>query len=118
MGIWKRCYDFGIKALEKATLLFSGMQIGDNVNDIEKVQAAVKNYEVQRNAVDYLNRKEDSETLQYIVVTFIIVIVIFILVLGIKLLLAKNKSVSPSIALTTLREGPRTINNNNANNGS
>lgn len=114
MGIWKRCYDSGTKVLEKATLIYSAMQIGDNANDGEKVQAAVKNYEAQRNAIDYLQKQEDSKALQYTIVTFIIVVAIFILVIGIKMLLSKNKPEnSPSIALTTLREGPRTIHNNN-----
>lgn len=112
MGFWERLFKFLGKTFERGTLLVSGMQIGDHSNDSDKIVEAVRNYEVQRGAYEQFNRNEDTKTLQYVVVGFIFVIVIFILVIGIKMMLSKNKQVvqPQSIALTTLREGNRSVN--------
>lgn len=118
MGIWEKVYKFGGKLAEKATLLYSGMQIGDNSNDNEKIADAIRKYEVNRSAYEQYNRNEDLKVLQYTVLTFIVIVAIFIITIGIKMLLSENKPPATtsvqSIALTTSREGIRTINTTNS----
>lgn len=112
MGFWKDMFNVAQKLGEKVMLIFSGVQIGDNANDGSKVAEAIQNYEMKRSAFEQYKHNDDSKTLQYIVLTFIAVVVIFILVIGVKMMLSKREPVAtPSIALTTLREGPRTVNN-------
>lgn len=108
MGFWDNFFRFAAKVATKLTLLFSGVQIGDSVNDSVKVSDAIKNYEVQRNAVEQYYYKEDTKMIQYIVIVFIIAVVLLVIVFGVKMLLDKKQTV-PSIALTTLREGSRTV---------
>lgn len=112
MGFWEKFFKFLTKTAEKATILFSGVQIGDSVNDEGKVSDAINRYEINRNAHEVYYRNEDTKTLQIIVLSFIGVVILFIIAIGVRMLLVKNNPpAAPSIALTTLREGNRTINN-------
>lgn len=111
MGFWEKLFKFLTKTAEKGALLVSGVQIGDSVNDEEKVTNAINRYEINRSAQEIYYRNEDTKTLQIIVLSFIGVVILFIIAIGVRMLLTKNNPPAvPSIALTTLREGNRTIN--------
>lgn len=105
MGVFSSAAKFLSKQAERAMLLFSGMQWGDNNNDKEKVVAALASYQNMQSANEKLALKEDNAALIYIVVILVIVVVIFMAVLCMKMMLdnLRTNQRPNSIQLNTLR---------------
>lgn len=113
MGFWKSSSKFAGKLAERAMLIIGGLQWGDNANDAEKISNALVTYEGKRS----LATEEKSETLKFTVIILVIAVIILIVSVCFKMMLEtvkKNNTPPQHIALTTLRQGSRKINDASA----
>lgn len=120
MGFWKEVTKFASKQAERVMLVVSGMQWGDSNNDQEKVTKALTVYENNRSVGEKLYNQEQTKSLEYTVIGLIIVVVLFMMAICFKVfaevLKKKQSPPSPTIALTTLRNGNQTIPATNSSN--
>lgn len=112
MGFWKSAAGFLSKQTERALLLVSGMQLGDSRDDSDKITSALVKFNDNLRMSEHLSNQNDSKAIMYMLLALIIIFVIFVTVMCLKLFVEniKSKTNAPqNIALTTLREGSRTI---------
>lgn len=112
MGFGDKIWNFVKKVFGKALWTYSAYELGNNKDNTEKITESLVKYQNQLNSQQIINEKEQSHTLELVIVILLAIVSLFIIAICYKIFSKRAVNVDRQIRLETLRG----VNQNNENN--